>query len=187
MIRLLGTMSDVELSKRVGIPKSTLSSKRAVLGIPPVTKVVKKTRWTPKLIRKLGTISDQALAKELGVSSSVVQSRRQSLNISSCNDGYAARRPWTKSEIDLLGKFSDVQLQKKLGRGRRHIRAMRESLGIPPVQKRTLVEWTPAMIRRLGKEPDTKLAEEFGVSFTTVALKRRSIERKQRDRTGKRK
>ena len=73
----------------------------------------------------------------------------------------------------MLGKKPDTEVSLITGRGRRHVRAKREALGISPFQIQKSVNWTAALIKRLGTQPDAILAAELGVSVNTVALQRR--------------
>jgi hypothetical protein len=50
----------------------------------------------------------------------------------------------------------------------------RRKLGILPLAK-PAPHWTPAMISRLGKEPDAVIAGAFGIGFLAVHSKRRSL------------
>ncbi len=60
-IALLGTMTDAELARRLGIRHHLVLYRRLALGIPSF-KNMKKREWGKKDIRLLGKKSDQEVA-----------------------------------------------------------------------------------------------------------------------------
>ncbi len=181
-IAILGTMPDNQAAKIVGVTNSAAFSKRVSLGIPPFGKsrVVAQHLWRKPEINQLGKISDGILANKLGISESVVTSKRHSLGIASSGGTGKPRRPWTKSELAMLGKKSDTVISAATGRGRRHVRAKREALGIPATQRQKSIQWTKAIVQRMGSMTNKKLAEQLGVAEATVALHRRRLVGKRR-------
>lgn len=173
-IKILGTMSDEQVGKRLGVGSTTIFSKRTRLGIAAFGPSFEETRhvWNTGEIRKLGTMPDARLAAKLGVKPEAVASKRTSLGISSSGKQYEPRRPWTNAELKMLGQFADTHIAKVSKRGRRHVRSKRESLGIPPFQKQFIEPWPKKMIQRLGKATDADIALELGVAVHTVSLQR---------------
>ena len=183
-IAVLGTISDEQAAKVVGVTNSAAFTKRVSLGIPAFGLSRKDCmyQWRAPAIRKLGKDSDAVIAEKLGVSSSVVFAKRESLGIPASRPTANPRRPWTAHELSLLGKNPDTVVSEETKRGRRHVRAKRESLGIPPFQQQKSIHWSKAIIRRMGKVTNAELAKELGVSQGTVALHRRRLTRKRDSR-----
>ena len=59
-----------------------------------------------------------------------------------------------------------------MGVGTWFVRAKRRSLRIP---KNEYLKWTPELIARLGKEPDSGIARSMGASPSAVCMKRREL------------
>jgi len=176
-IAVLGKMPDNQAAKVVGVTKTAAYSKRVSLGIKPFGKSRAATQhqWKKTDIDQLGKVSDAVLARKLGISESVVISKRHSKGIASSGGTGKPRRPWTKSELAMLGKKSDTVIAAETGRGRRHVRSKREELGIPATQQQKSIQWTKAIIKRMGTVTNKELAEELGVAEATVALHRRRL------------
>jgi len=181
-IAILGTMPDSQAAKVVGVTNNAAFSKRVSLGIPPFGKSreLAQHHWKAAEIKQLGKVPDAVLAKELGISDSVVSSKRHSQGIASSGGTGKPRRPWTKSELAMLGKKSDTVISAATGRGRRHVRSKRQELGIPATQQQKSIQWTKAIIKRMGTVTNKELAEELGVAEATVALHRRRLIGKSR-------
>lgn len=62
--KLIGTMTDSALAKRLGRTRRAVSSKRDSLGIAAFTP--HRRQWTPAELKLLGTMPDSAVAKKLG-------------------------------------------------------------------------------------------------------------------------
>jgi hypothetical protein len=181
-IAILGTMPDNQAAKIVGVTNNAAFSKRVSLGIPAFGKSreVAQHLWRKSEINQLGKITDGILAKKLGISESVVTSKRHSLGIASSIGTGKPRRPWTQSELAMLGQKSDTVISAATGRGRRHVRAKREALGIPATQQQKSIQWTKAIVQRMGTMTNKKLAVQLGVAEATVALHRRRLVGKPR-------
>ena len=181
-IAVLGTMPDMQAAKVVGVTNSAAFSKRVSLGIPPFGKSREAAQhhWKTTTLKQLGKVSDAVLATELRISESVVNSKRHLLGIASSRGTGKPRRPWTKSELAMLGKKFDTVIAAETGRGRRHVRAKREELGIPATQQHKSIQWTKAIVQRMGTVTNKELAEELGVAEATVALHRRRLIGKSR-------
>jgi len=111
-IALLGTMSDIEVSERLGISRVTVFNKRDELGIPAGGMRGPKTReWTEEQIALLGTMVDREVAERLGIKHALVLKKRTDLGIPI----YDKSRKWTEEQIGLLGTMSSSEIAKKLG------------------------------------------------------------------------
>lgn len=181
-IAILGTMPDSQAAKIVGVTTNAAFSKRVSLGVPSFGKsrAAAQHHWRATELKQLGRVSDGVLAKELGISESVVTSKRHSLGIASSAGIGTPRRPWTKSELAMLGKKPDTVIAAETRRGRRHVRSKREELGIPATQQQKSIQWTKAIVQRMGKLTNKELAKQLGVAEATVALHRRRLLGKSR-------
>lgn len=173
-LSMLGTMPDAEVARKLNLWTNTVFAKRVSLNIDPFNPSMEKSKfqWKAAHLKRLGKDSDGRIAKDLGISDSVVTAKRHSLGRPASRIS-VAKHPWTKQEIAMLGKKPDTVVAAATGRGRRHVRAKRESLGIPPFQIQRSIQWTSAVVRKLGKVSDKELAESLGVYIGTVSLYRR--------------
>ncbi len=76
---LLGTMTDGDLARRLGISLTAVAHRRRRLGIP--IRFAHRLPWTPEADALLGTDTDTAIAARLGCSVATVCLRRQKLKI----------------------------------------------------------------------------------------------------------
>lgn len=176
-VAILGTMSESNAARLIGVSTTAVFARRVSLGIPPFIKSPEeaKFQWKASHLKKLGKVPDSLVASELGVSASVVNSKRQSMGIPPSSSTGRVLKPWSADELAMLGRKPDTVVAAETGRGRRHVRTKRESLGIPPVQQQKSIQWTKKLIRRLGTVTDAELAKELGVSLQNVALHRRGF------------
>ena len=77
MVALLGTMSDAEIARKMGIDIQSVREHRWGLRIPINNSIV----WTSDMEALLGTMSDKHLAHKLGLFTSTVRTRRKMLDI----------------------------------------------------------------------------------------------------------
>jgi len=177
-IAVLGTMSDQQAAKTIGVTRNAAFSKRVSFGIPAHGKSRTQAAypWKSSDIKKLGKLSDNKLATQLGISDSVVTSKRNSRGIGASQPFLGeGRRPWTGKELAMLGKKPDTVVVKLTGRGRRHVRAKRECLGIPPFQSQSQIQFTKKTFAGMSKMTNLEIAERLGVTIATVALHRRRL------------
>lgn len=169
MIRALGSMTDVAFAKRYGMSKASASLKRTSLNIQrarhPQTVV-----WTPAMVRLLGRHLDQEVARRLGLCTGTVSAKRRALGIARV---VATKADWTTRHIRrLLGTASDGDIARRLGVTVETVRIRRTQAGIPPFAP---LQWTPAIIARMGTVPDRVLAAEMGATPSAVAWQRRRL------------
>jgi hypothetical protein len=80
--RLLGTMPDDEVARRVGRTRMAVQKRRFRLGIGD--KRPERRPWTEAELALLGTLSDAELARRLQCSTGRVAYKRKSLHIPQC-------------------------------------------------------------------------------------------------------
>jgi len=73
---LLGTATDREVARILGMNKPAVTRKREQLGVPPFV-----ARWSTAEKALLGADTDAAIAKLLGRSQSAVETKRRQLRI----------------------------------------------------------------------------------------------------------
>ncbi|MCE2960019.1 MAG: hypothetical protein ACK56K_06150 [Akkermansiaceae bacterium] len=181
-IALLGTMTDPELAKILGIKPHLVVYKRMALGIPAL-KDMSKRKWRNRDILLLGKKPDQEIADLLGFSKNTVTNQRKSLGI----DAYAYKsklwRIWTEEELALLGKHTDKEIARRLKLNAFNVSAKRHLLGIAPFRPKqpnkkprpNAVKWTRRNLALLGKIPDEQLCEMMGICRKSVMKKRKEL------------
>jgi hypothetical protein len=122
--RLLGTMSDRDLARQLGIPGHQVRHRRVQRGIPRFGRQG-TIRWTKPRLAQLGQVSDQ----ELAISEACVQEKRRELGRPKGPDH---RGVWTDPRLlRHLGTMSDGQLARQLGLTPGAVRQKRVAMGIP--------------------------------------------------------
>jgi hypothetical protein len=194
--RLLGTVTDRELARRLGRTVLAVQARRVIRRIPSVLPTAR--HWTPREDALLGTKTDAEVGRLLGRGATGVRRRRMLLHIrlNQWRVGNAVARKWTAAEEHLLGRLPDHDVAEQLGRSYHSVVARRRSLRRPA--RRSLVrrvhrarqrrvdsdaaftkqagqEWTTAEELLLGTQPDRKLALQLGRSPTAVAKKRLTL------------
>jgi hypothetical protein len=128
LVPLLGTMTDEELGKLVGVSQQTIARHRYRRGIPPFGQQGRKRRkWSKYELSRLGTAPDAEVARQLDVSQNAVTEKRVSLGIP------RAPRPsaFTDSQVKLMGKAPDATLAREWGFHKDSVKRARKRLGIP--------------------------------------------------------
>ncbi len=167
-LKLLGTMSDGNVARRIGIPQAQVMCKRRSLEIPAFDRKA-KIRWTSKRLAQLGKEPDHLLARQWSVPQRAVRSKREELQIKPCPK---TTRRWTPEQIKILGTCFDTEVARKLGISASQVAQKRKALGIAPFRSSAPFEWPETALDQLGKIPDEDLALELGVSYQFVAAKR---------------
>jgi hypothetical protein len=157
-IALLGTKSDKEVGKVLGLPEHVVVYKRRSLGIE--ANVLEP--WKDDEIALLGTDIDSEVARRLGRSLLSVRTKRFRLGIP------PSTTCWTDEEIALLGSDTDREIARRLGKHERTIRKKRKELGIAP----SLTRWTEKELYWLGRDTDWAIAKALGRSERAVAAQR---------------
>ena len=173
-LALLGTASDVEIAKRVGVTRTAVEQQRRRNGVAPYgsTTDQRRHRWTKRQIGWLGKLTDREIAERLGVTVGAVAWKRRLLCVEPTRKS-RARQHWTKRELALLGTMPDTEIARRLGIHRHGVALKRRQLDIPNhVTQQTERRWTPERIAKAGKVPDRELAEEMGIPVGVVSAYR---------------
>ena len=147
--------------------------------------------WLPSYDRLLGTKPDKELAADLGIAVTRVATRRRKLRIRLYRAVDETAQPKTKKSryrpnrkqyrtlktsivrpyAHLIGTMTDCALAAMIGCARQTVNAYRRVMKIPRLADNVKTELT----KRLGTEPDTVLADRFGVTATMVSKLRRGL------------
>lgn len=175
MLELLGTMSDQEVAKRVGVTDSAVNIKRRTLGILSYGKSTQANKhpWSKKELAMLGKLSDAQVARNIGLSAGVVAAKRRSLGRPIAGGKTSRQRLWTKKEIAKLGKISDVEFSKQFRINRRQVKEKRYELEIPAFQLNPEIrQWDTAMLRDIPKLSISNFAKKYGITHARVLAQR---------------
>ena len=124
--KLIGTLPDNELARRLGRTFLAVQARRIQLKTPKFK--AKLHRWIAAENALLGTMTDGEVAARLGITTRAVAHRRRRLGRAV---RFAQRRPWTQEEDALLGTASDTEIAARLGRHLSTVCIRRQKLGIP--------------------------------------------------------
>lgn len=126
---MLGTLSDPETARRLGVSSTVVRNKRIEMNIKPLLSQ-KKFIWTKKRLALLGTMADERLAYQLKVTPNVVSKKRVQLNIPIWSSPH--KGTWSNPKaIAKLGTMSDPDLAKFLGNTASAVYRKRKQMGIP--------------------------------------------------------
>lgn len=170
---LLGTMTDRDLSKKLGIPHMTIGSRRRSLGIP----VYKRFKWE-SYEHLLGEVPDQELADMLSVSVSCVQQQR-------LKKGYKKKERViynpTKEEEELLKdiSLSQKQVTELTGMGAGFINGWRRRKGLRYTGdgRGVEIEITEELLAKLmdNKLHYSEICKQYGMASGWVFDKRKKL------------
>jgi hypothetical protein len=194
--RMLGTMPDVELGRRLKRGITGVMHQRLKLGISFRLSGTELTRLLGHQGRQvityrqrarrlyasnrfqewedafLGKMTDREAARKTGRSYASIRTRRLWLRIPMVY-AHPAVRPWVAKEIKLLGTMTDKKLARELGREKHQVIAKRLSLKIPPFHhRRPARSWKASEIKLLGRFIDSEVARKIGCPQYTVCVKR---------------
>ena len=130
--KLIGTMPDGAVAKRLGRSVSAVTARRRLKAIPYLNPVLRP--WHDAEIKLFGKASDEKIAKRTGRSLKGVQGKRREL-------GLLVRprvRPWTAREDRLLGTKPDTELAVQFNRTRMDVYWRRSKLAVKPAVARPL-------------------------------------------------
>jgi DNA-binding Lrp family transcriptional regulator len=168
-IKLLGTDTDANIAKELGVHVYTINRYRKQLNIPAFRPIHKWTKAEESLI---GTMPDSELAKQLDLSELQVINKRRKLKIA----GYSNRpkpRAWTDGELKLLGTMSDIDLANLLQVSRTTVTKKRCKYNIPFFIKK--LEFPEEVLSLFGKISDRELSRRFKINTAHSRTKRESL------------
>jgi hypothetical protein len=166
----LGKLSDEALARRWAISVSAVHARRRILGIPAFGTVPVPVRWTSSMRARLGRASDARVAAELGLTTKAVRRERSRLGVPPGRP--APRKVVRTPALRRVLVRSNREAMAELGIGHDTLTLLRREYGLPVRRPPT---WTRSLLRRLGREPDERIAAELGIAPTTVARKRRQL------------
>jgi hypothetical protein len=172
--RLLGTLPDRELAKRLGRSRDATIARRRKLRIPPFSP--HGHRWSPLEDELLGTMPDQRLARKFGRSVKTVIKHRIARGIPVFNP---KQHRWTPADDKLLRERPEAQIAMLLGISRMAVKHRRIRLGLPPLSGRRVSAprpWRPAEDALLqGTASDRALASRLGRPISSVRRRRAQL------------
>jgi len=170
-LALLGEDSDANVAKVLGIRVSAVTYRRHILGIPAAYDqfVVPKIRWSRQILALLGRIPDKKISLRFGIGKETVAAKRRTLGIPSFTQSCAVK--WThEMRVDMRNLHAKDFVQK-YGISRSAYTFQRRKLRLTPVP-RFRIQWTKAMLAKLGTAPDSRVAAELGITCTAACQKR---------------
>jgi len=169
-LALLGKMSDDQVAGIVGLSTTSVHRKRLQLEIPPFKPAAPAVDWNEARIALLGTETDEGVAARLGISRTTVKKHRSRRRIAASRE----RRPVVATE-ELVGLLPLPlgEIRRRTGLKGDTIRGLQRKLRIKGPSA-SAWRWS-AVLARLGKEPDRRIAAELGVSPSRVVAKRREL------------
>jgi hypothetical protein len=168
---LLGTASDAQVARRLGLTQAIVRRKRRELGIRPFGPPPKRIIWTPKRLSLLGRRRDTVIARQMGIRAATVLAKRKALSI----PPYRDHRPIVRTgALKKLLALSSKEIRARYGWSSHVIAKLRREYG-RPAPGRDPGRWTEAVVRRLGREPDTAIARDLGIAAPTVLWRRRRL------------
>lgn len=169
-IKLLGTMNDAELGRRLRRSKEQVRRQRWSFKIPPFQPPQLGKPWKPREIKLLGTLRDKDLARRLKRSKCSVEIMRIRLGI----PVFArTNRLYAPAEDAVIRKYSVAEAARRIGRGKYCILARRRAIG---VAKTTLHRpWTEKEVALLGTVPDLELARRLNRTKGSIVDKRNQL------------
>jgi hypothetical protein len=172
--RLLGTMPDRELAKRLGRSRDATIGRRRKLRISPFSPHGR--RWSRLEDELLGTMSDRTLARKFERSAKTVSKHRIARGIPVFNP---KKHHWTPSDDKLLRERPEAQIALLLGISRMAVKHRRLRLGLPPLSGREFTAprpWGRAEDVLLGgTASDRALASRLGRAISNVRRRRAQL------------
>jgi hypothetical protein len=173
---LLGTATDREIARRLGVTAVTVWYRRHALGIAAAGRGRERRRWTRARVRLLGQVSDAEVGRRCGLATQTVRKVRLRHGIAAYRGrGFRIART---AELARLLRRPTKEVCRVAGIGKSTVGQLRKELGVPAPARPSA--WTPRALARLGKVADAELARELGLRVETVAGKRRQRGLRQR-------
>jgi len=132
-LALLGTMTDREVARRLGISIAAVNHKRRLLKIPAFRPATPMYRWTPATLSLLGRVPDPEVARRSGISGHAVRRKRRQLGIGSYVDNGVVV---PSAALRELMPLSTSEVTRRTGVCRKTIRRLRAVMGAGGDRKR---------------------------------------------------
>jgi hypothetical protein len=164
---LLGTMSDADAARQIGVSQSHVSNVRVRLNIPAFKPIYRIER-TNEILSLLGKVSDAKISQRFGIAHTPIALKRKELGIAPFKQP-APLVQWSDDMLAMLGTQSDASLSRLWGVSGTRIQAKRTQLKIPACPT---PEWTADKTALLGTASDKELAKLWGFSAHKVSTRR---------------
>jgi DNA-binding CsgD family transcriptional regulator len=168
---LLGTAPDHVIARRIHKRRSAVAYRRMVLEVPPFLPAPPAVKWTKKMRDRLGELPDSEIARRFGISVKGVRQERKRRRIAGMVDSRLIEA--TPELSRLLRERESNQVAKVARISHNAVGRLRKTLSIPPPKPPS--PWTNGVLRRLGRDSDTEIARQLGLTAATVAKKRQEI------------
>lgn len=171
-VAMLGTASDRDVAEELGISFTSVAMKRKLLQIPPFQAPNEQIEWTQEMVAQLGVAPDRAVAARFGLGTKSVSRKREELGIAAAEweELPAADVPPEVREA-LTRRTSEAM--RLLDVSEATVQRWRARCGVSPPARDW--RWTPEVVARLGNEPDSRIAEDLGVTAGAVGYMRRRL------------
>ncbi len=135
--------------------------------------------WQQRFIDLLGKVPDHVVASKAGISLTTVSKERRRRDIKAFQQS-APITEWADEMIALLGVASDAEVAAELDLAIHCVTYKRQMLRIPPYHpyrnsSPNRFSWTLEQIQLLGTISDKSVADQIGVSPTTVKRHRQRL------------
>lgn len=171
-LALLGTQSERQIAKRLGISAATVHNKRRDLGITSYRPPQERIAWTAEMLALLGAVPDRTIARRFKMTNESVKHKRDELGLAPHQQ--KSRMIVRTRALAAILKLPNRELRARYGIGKGTALKLRREFGIPTPDARNH-RWTPERLSRLGTEPDARLAHEMGLTPGAVSDKRRRL------------
>lgn len=171
-VAMLGAEPDSAVAESLGISVSCVAMKRKVLGIPPLHTPPTPVDWTRERLALLGTIPDLEVARRLGTTPLTVRKKRERHGIPPLVQ--KGRMYERTPELEQLLELPDREIRRRTAMSQTTIYKLRAEYEAP-APRRESSRWTPEVEERLGKEPDSSVARDLGITPGGVFRRRREL------------
>lgn len=171
-VALLGTQSERQIAKRLGISAASVHNKRRELGIRSYRPPQERITWTAEMLALLGAVPDRVIARRFQMTNESVKHKRDELGLAPHQQ--KSRTIARTRVLATILKLPNRELRSRYGIGKGTALKLRREFGLPTPDARN-GRWTPERRARLGKEPDARLAQEMGLTPGAISDKRRRL------------
>jgi hypothetical protein len=169
---MLGKASDRDVAEALGVSATAVGMKRMLLGIPPFQPPNERIEWTDEMIALLGVEPDIEVAARYMVDKGCVSRKREELGVAPAGNRVFPELAGDPELSEILG-LTTGELMRRYGVSKATVHRWRVwgAVQAPPRDWR----WTEEIVARLGKEPDSRIAKDVGVTAGAVGYMRRRL------------